>query len=219
MRDGEIEIRIPESIPLEQGGFSPHYPAVCGLCPFAMDTHLSWTKWHNAACRPLPFSKRLRLPCPATGKPHACWCVWSGRKCREAVWPCYGTGAQAGARQSASPALGKKLCPPGFPQSRRWHTFPVEFLLTTGILLLSNPGTEILSPKIGSRPSQEGPAKAQYACQYNDCLDNLAKGFRIHPLHDRHGKQESQYRKGPRRKAHSGLFPQCRGRQRPAWCR
>ena len=102
-----------------------------------MDTHLSWTKWHNAACRPLPFSKRLRLPCPATGKPHACWCVWSGRKCREAVWPCYGTGAQAGARQSASPALGKKLCPPGFPQSRRWHTFPVEFLLTTGILLLS----------------------------------------------------------------------------------
>lgn len=32
MRDGEIEIRIPESIPLEQGGFPPHYSAVCGLC-------------------------------------------------------------------------------------------------------------------------------------------------------------------------------------------
>ena len=72
--------------------------------------------------------------------------------------------------------------------------------MTTGTLLLSNPGTEILSPKIGSRPSQDGPAKAQYACQYNDCLDNLAKGFRIHPLHDRHGKQDPQYHKGHAKK-------------------
>ena len=84
MRNGEIEIRIPESIPLEQGGFSPHYPAVCGLCPFAMDTHLSWTKWHNMPASTMTawttlrkvsaftlFTTGMESRSPSTAKGHA----------------------------------------------------------------------------------------------------------------------------------------------------
>lgn len=78
--------------------------------------------------------------------------------------------------------------------------FPVGFWLTTGILLLSNPGAKFCCLTICSQPSQDGPAKTQYACQYNDSLDNLAKGFRIHSLHDRHGKQDPQYHKGHAKK-------------------
>lgn len=126
---GETEIRIPEPRPWGQGGFprTAPLPAVCVLSQWIRFCLGNMAQWPPA---PLPFSKRLRLPSLATGKPHACWWAqvsrsglalyWHGREpdTGQALPPLYGThlaSSKAGAGTFSCRILADD-----------WYTFVVE---------------------------------------------------------------------------------------------
>lgn len=135
---GETEIRIPEPRPWGQGGFPPHCPAACCLCPFAMDTFLPWQYGTMASC-PSPLLQKIEAPISCNRKA-SCMLVGASVAKRFSL-----VLARARARHRASPA---PLCmaPTWLLPKQALVHFPVGFWLTTGILLLSNPGTKILLP-------------------------------------------------------------------------
>ena len=102
-------------------------PAVCVLSQWIRFCLGNMAQWPPA---PLPFSKRLRLPSLATGKPHACWWAqvsrsglalyWHGREpdTGQALPPLYGThlaSSKAGAGTFSCRILADD-----------WYTFVVE---------------------------------------------------------------------------------------------
>lgn len=134
---GETEIRIPEPRPWEQGSFLPHYPTVS---PFRNGYVSALGNMAQCPLPPLPFSKRLRLPSLATGKPHACWCVGASAAKRFNL-----ILARARSQTQGKPCP-RCMAPTRLPPKQALVHFSVGFWLTTGILLLSNPGAEILLP-------------------------------------------------------------------------
>lgn len=122
--------------PMGTRGLSPALPRCLLSVSFRNGYVSALAIWHNGFLPPSLLPKRLRFPCPATGKPHACWCVWAQVPRSGLILLWHGRAGRSQTKRKPCP-YGKKVYPPSFPQSRRWHTFPVEFLLTTGILLLS----------------------------------------------------------------------------------
>ena len=116
---GETEIRIPEPRPWGQGGFPPHCPAACCLCPFAMDTFLPWQYGTMASC-PSPLLQKIEAPLSGNRKA-SCMLVGASVAKRFSL-----VLARARARHRASPAPSV-WHPPGFFQSRRWYIFLSDF--------------------------------------------------------------------------------------------
>lgn len=116
---GETEIRIPEPRPWGQGGFPPHCPAACCLCPFAMDTFLPWQYGTMASC-PSPLLQKIEAPLSCNRKA-SCMLVGASVAKRFSL-----VLARARARHRASPAPSV-WHPPGFFQSRRWYIFLLDF--------------------------------------------------------------------------------------------
>ena len=135
---GETEIRIPEPRPWGQGGFPPHCPAACCLCPFAMDTFLPWQYGTMASC-PSPLLQKIEAPLSCNRKA-SCMLVGASVAKRFSL-----VLARARSQTQGKPC---PLCmaPTWLLPKQALVHFPVGFWLTTGILLLSNPGTKILLP-------------------------------------------------------------------------